>query len=168
MAEEKEKNENIASIADARRARSESASPNQGTGSDGAGDSKPRKRRTTRKSQAKKRSEQFEELLPLATFRDYSDEALDIVPNLLQVTPASEGQKKAVATCGRNVICKRLDNAENFDEIMLILVCVPLALRWGVEILRNLAKEKKARKMDNQQNEKQAHTNTGQVGGRQV
>lgn len=172
MAEETTTDSKVKSISEARAARTnpsgEGGGTGQGAGSSGTTNSTPRKRRTAKKTNAKKRSEQFEEMLPIETFREYSDEALDLVPNLLSVSEASEKQKKAIGTCGRNVVCKRLDNAENFDEAMLTLCLVPLVLKWSVEFLKNLADAKKAAKVDAEKNEKPSHTNIGQVGRREI
>lgn len=95
---------------------------------------KVRRKRQTKKPEA--------DILPLETFKEVSDAILDIPPATFEnLTQAGEAQKMAVAKSGRAVVVKRMAGAENFNEIVLALVLVPLAIKWILEIFKGFFNE---------------------------
>jgi hypothetical protein len=89
------------------------------------------------------RAVEFENTLPLDTFKEYSDGVLDFIPSSFSGTQATEKQKNAIAKTGRNVVVKRVGNAENFDEIMLSLCLLPLVIKWAFEAVSSVMGKRK-------------------------
>jgi len=118
----------------------------KGESDDSDDDTKPvrrKKKRRTKKELVEEERSAADEALPLETWRQVTDYALDGTTEVLGVTARSENEKSAVATTTRAVVIKRLPAAAYAEEFMCLLVLVPLSLSITFEFLGKRRKEEK-------------------------
>jgi hypothetical protein len=134
------------------------------------------KRPTTRRKR-KTKAQMAEEIFPLDHWRKVSDFCLDGATTAAGTSPRSSDEKDAVAVTGRALAVKHLGATQYAEEIMFLMVVLPIGVSIAVEAVQNRrAKMGAPEVVDTGEpparvygggNAKSTRSDTGQVGERQ-
>jgi hypothetical protein len=129
------------------------------------GTRKPVKRRAKKPAIA-------QDIFPIDHWRKVSDFVLDGATSAAGTQPRDANEKEALATTSRAVVIKHIGATKHAEEIMLLMVVIPIAVSITVECIQNRRAAAKKAEIENpgesgNGSEKPARSDIGEVGVRQ-